>query len=211
MIYFYDGTKEAFLTAFLLAYPDEEAVLVSGTRQLSVGQSTVFVRSDPDRARRAEARLKELDRDGLKELDLLLRSGQEDRDTVAFEYFRLIAARGCPVRKMLAEDAVFAAMECIRRVEFEVHRFHGFLRFMESASGALYAPFAPTTTSATSSCPTSARGLHPFPSSSTTWEEKRRPSLTGTMSSLPPSKRPSSPSPPMKRAGRSCGSTTIRA
>ncbi len=143
MIYFYDGTKEAFLTAFLLAYPDEEAVLVSGTRQLSVGQSTVFVRSDPDRARRAEARLKELDRDGLKELDLLLRSGQEDRDTVAFEYFRLIAARGCPVRKMLAEDAVFAAMECIRRVEFEVHRFHGFLRFMESASGALYAPFAP--------------------------------------------------------------------
>ncbi len=143
MIYFYDGTKDAFLTAFLLAYPDEEAVLVSGTKQLSVGQNAAFVRSDPDRARRAEARLKELDRDCLKELDLLLRSGQEDRDTVAFEYFRLIAARGCPVRKMLAEDAVFAAMECIRRVEFEVHRFHGFLRFMESASGALYAPFAP--------------------------------------------------------------------
>ena len=143
MIYFYDGTKDAFLTAFLLAYPDEDAVLASGAKQLSIGQKTVFVRADPERARRAAIRLLELDKDCLHDLDLLLRSGQKDRDTVAFEYFRLIAARGCPVRKMLAEDAVIAAMECIRRVGFEVHRFHGFLRFMECESGALYAPFSP--------------------------------------------------------------------
>lgn len=143
MIYFYDGTKDAFLTAFLLAYPDEDAVLVSGAKQLSIGQKTVFVRADPERARRAAIRLLELDKDCLHDLDLLLRSGQKDRDTVAFEYFRLIAARGCPVRKMLAEDAVIAAMECIRRVGFEAHRFHGFLRFMECESGALYAPFSP--------------------------------------------------------------------
>lgn len=143
MIYFYDGTKEAFLTAFLLAYPDEEATLVSGAKQLSIGQKTVFVRADAGRARRAEARLRELDKDCLRDLDTLLRSGQPDRDEVAFGYFKLIAARGCPVRKMLAEDAVIAAEECIRRVEFEVHRFHGFLRFMECESGALYAPFSP--------------------------------------------------------------------
>ncbi len=143
MIYFYDGTKDAFLTAFLIAYPDEDAVLVSHAAQLSIGQRSVFVCADRERARRAEARLKELDKDCLHELDLLLRSGQEDRDAVAFGYFKLIAARGCPVRKMLAEDAVAAAEECIRRVEFEIHRFHGFLRFMECESGALYAPFSP--------------------------------------------------------------------
>ena len=143
MIYFYDGSKEAFYTAFLLAYPDEEAVLTSGSKQLGIGQKTVFVRADPARAKQAERRLEELDPECVKELDLLLRSGQPNRDTVAFGYFKLIAARGGPVRRMLAEDAVIAARECMQRVRFEIHRFHGFLRFMESACGALYAPVSP--------------------------------------------------------------------
>ena len=41
MIYFYDGSKEAFYTAFLLAYPDEEAVLTSGSKQLGIGQKKI--------------------------------------------------------------------------------------------------------------------------------------------------------------------------
>lgn len=143
MIYFYDGTKEAFLTALLLAFPDEEAVLSSGNRQLTLGAETVFVRTNRERAARAEARLLALDKDCMHDLDLLLRSGMPDRDAVALAYFKLIAARGGPVRKMLAEDAVIAAQECMRRVSFEVHRFHGFVRFLESASGALYAPISP--------------------------------------------------------------------
>ncbi len=143
MIYFYDGSRESFLTAFLLAYPDEEACLTSSGRQLAIGQQSIFVRADPERAKRAEKRLREIDPDCLDELDLMLRSGDRDKDRTLFEYFRLIAARGEPVRKMLAEDAVSAADECMRRITFEVHRFHGFLRFMESASGALYAPISP--------------------------------------------------------------------
>ncbi len=143
MIYFYDGSKEAFLTAFLLAYPDEDAVLTSGNHQLGLGQRTAFVRADKARAARAEARLLELDKDCMHDLDLLLRSGAEDRDAVAYNYMRMIAAYGAPVRKMLAEDAVIAATESMRRVEFEIHRMHGFLRFLECASGAMYAPISP--------------------------------------------------------------------
>ncbi len=143
MIYFYDGSADAFLTAFLLAYPDEDATLTSGGKQLAIGQETAFVRADPARAEAARKRLEQLDKNCMHDLDMLLRSGDHTRDMVAFNYFKLIATRGCPVRKMLAEDAVIAAEECIRRVEFEIHRFHGFLRFMESASGALYAPVSP--------------------------------------------------------------------
>ncbi len=143
MIYFYDGSKTAFLTAFLAAYRDEDARLVSGRGQLALGQESVFVRPDPERARRAEERFLALDKDCMRELGYLLRSGDPDRDRTAFRYFRLIAARGCPVRGMLTEDDVIAATECIRRVTFEIHRMHGFLRFMESASGALYAPISP--------------------------------------------------------------------
>ena len=44
---------------------------------------------------------------------------------------------------MLSEEAVFHASEIIRRIGYEIHRFHGFIRFTETASGALYAPFSP--------------------------------------------------------------------
>ncbi len=143
MIYFYDGSKDAFLTALLYAFSDDDAVLTSGRAQLSLSQKTVFVCTDKRRAEKAKKRLLELDKDSMSDLDTLLRSGEEDRDTVALNYFKFLAKAGKPVRGMLAEDAVAAADACIRRVNFEVHRMHGFLRFMECESGALYAPCAP--------------------------------------------------------------------
>ncbi len=143
MIYFYDGTKEAFLTALLLSYDDPLPVLTSGNCQLALGQRTVFVRADAEKAKKAERRLLSIDKDCMRDLDLLLRSGDADKDTVALGYFRMIAKRQRPVREMLGEDDVLNAENHIRRVTFEIHRMKGFLRFMECASGALYAPIVP--------------------------------------------------------------------
>lgn len=143
MIWFFDGSKDAFLTAFLLAFRDEHAMISSGNHQLALGQESVFVRADAEKARRCEARLKELDAKCMRELDLLLRSGEEEAAQIAFNYFRLIASHGGPVRGMLADDAVAKAAECMRRVTFEAHRLKGFVRFLEGESGALYAPVSP--------------------------------------------------------------------
>lgn len=143
MIYFYDGSKDSFLTAFLLAYSDEEAYLTSENCQLSLGQKTVFVRADRSRATRAEERLCSFDRDCMDDLNLLLRSGEADRGQVAFRYLKLLTERKRPIRNMLAENAVLDADEHIRRVTGEIHRMKGFVRFMESNSGALYAPITP--------------------------------------------------------------------
>ncbi len=143
MIYFTDGTKEGFLTAFLCAYNDEDALLSSVQTQLALGQATVFVAADPQKAAKAEARLLSYDKDCMQDLFYLLRSGMSDREQIAFRYFKLLADRKRPVRGMLAEDGVIAACECIRKVTYEIHRMHGFVRFMESASGALYAPISP--------------------------------------------------------------------
>lgn len=143
MIYFYDGTAECFLTAFLAAYTDENALLTSVNAQLVLGQQTLFVQPNAEKAEKCRRRLLSFDPDCLNDLDLLLRSGEPQKDMIAFRYFKLIAREKAPVRKMLSDGDVLAAVECVRRVTYEVHRFHGFLRFMESASGALYAPFSP--------------------------------------------------------------------
>lgn len=143
MIYFYDGSQDAFLTAFVLSFRDEDARLTSTRCQLALGQETVFVNTDPALAARARTKLTAYDKQFPHELDRLLRSGSESKDAVALAYFRLLAQKKCPVRGMLAESAVLGAEELLRKISHEIDRMHGFLRFTESASGALYAPIAP--------------------------------------------------------------------
>ena len=66
-----------------------------------------------------------------------------DNEQIAFRYFRMLAKEKRPVGKRLADTDVFAAVNCIKKVGWEVHKLHGFVRFMETESGALYAPFSP--------------------------------------------------------------------
>ena len=143
MVYIFDGTKSGFLTAFVVAYSDPDAVVASDKIQLLLGQTPVFVKTDEARAEKVKNRLLAFDRDCMRDLDTLLRSGMERREQIAFGYFRVLASEKRPVSKRLAEKEVFEAVECIKKVGHEIHKFHGFIRFMETASGALYAPFAP--------------------------------------------------------------------
>ena len=143
MFYIFDGTTQGFLTAFLQAFSDENALVSSKQIQLPLGQELVTVTANPTLAQKAADRLKSFDRDILHDLDTLLRSGMPDNEQIAFRYLRLVATEKCPVGKRLAHPDVFAAVTCMKRVGLEIHRLHGFVRFMETASGALYAPITP--------------------------------------------------------------------
>ena len=143
MVYLFDGTKEGFLTAFLRAFSDENAVVSSQNIQLPLGETPVFIHTDPTLVQKAQARLLSFDRDCLHDLDILLRSGMQGHEQIAFSYFRLLAQEKRPIGKRLAEPCVFAAVECMKKVGHEIHKLHGFIRFMETQSGALYAPFSP--------------------------------------------------------------------
>ena len=146
MTYFYDGTKAGFLTAFLEAFSDNEARLCCGfgaSAQLTLGENPISVITDEEKAKKAEQRLLSFDRDCMYDLDTLLRSGMDNKSQIAFNYFRFLAKTKRPVGKMIAEPAVYAAVECMKKVGHEIHKMHGFIRFMETESGALYAPFSP--------------------------------------------------------------------
>ena len=110
MIYFFDGSENGFLTAFLQAFADENALLTSKKTQLVLGQTPLFVQTDAARAEKAKARLQTFDRQCLHDLDLLLRCGEEDNEQVAFEYFRFLAQAKRPVRGRLSAPAVFKAV-----------------------------------------------------------------------------------------------------
>ncbi|MBQ9713763.1 MAG: TIGR03915 family putative DNA repair protein [Clostridia bacterium] len=143
MVYVFDGTKIGFLTALLIAFSDPVAIVTSKQTQIPLGMTVMQVHNDPVRAKKAEERLFSFDPDCLFDLDRLLRSGMQNNEQLAFRYLRFIAQEKRPVSKRLANPDVFAAVECIKKVGLEIHKMHGFIRFMETASGALYAPFSP--------------------------------------------------------------------
>jgi probable DNA metabolism protein len=143
MIYLFDGTKEGFLTAFCTAFCDKRALLTSTQAQLRIGEDCIRVPTNIATAQKAEARLTSFDPDFAYDLDILLRSGVPGNEQIAFRYFRVLAEHKTPVNKRLANPDVFAAVECIKKVGHEIHKLHGFVRFMETANEVLYAPITP--------------------------------------------------------------------
>ncbi len=143
MLYLFDGSKQGFLCALIKGYGHREAQLTSKRVQLLLGQEQVCVETDFSLAERVENRLLSFDADCMRDLDFLLRSGEADNEQVAFRYFRALANAKTNISKRLADLDVFRAVEYVKKISFEIHRFHGFIRFIETQSGALYAPFSP--------------------------------------------------------------------
>ena len=111
MLYIYDGTEYGFLTAFLQAFLDKDALISSRDKQLVLGYEPCFIQTDMLRVQKAAARLKTFDGECLRDLSTLLRSGENDSEQVAFEYLRLLAQTRRPIRNNLANPVVFKANE----------------------------------------------------------------------------------------------------
>ena len=139
-----DGTAEGFYTAVFVAYAEKEAVVTSQkNRQLSFDTEVINVIRDDERAARVRAKLDKLDRYAAGDIDLALRSADALKEQTAFEYIKLIVKNGRAVRRMLSVPTVIEMNDIISRVTGEVHKMKGFIRFMETRSGALYAPYSP--------------------------------------------------------------------
>lgn len=142
--YFTDGTEEGFFTAVFDAFRDRDGIVTSSrTFQMPIGCTPVDVASDEEKAARVKKKLRQYAPKSVREISLLLRSGNGQKEQIALEYVRLIMQKRAAVSEMLSLPAVIAAAEEIKKVTSEAHRFTGFLRFMESSEGIFYAPFSP--------------------------------------------------------------------
>lgn len=143
MVYLFDGTENGFFSACLVAFKDVFALVTSKQIQLPLGQEPVFISTNEQKAEKAKMRLLQFDKGILEELSLLLRHEDSDCEQTAFLYLRAVAKAKRPVRSQLQNPDIFHAIEYLKKIRYEIHRFHGFIRFTETASGALYAPFSP--------------------------------------------------------------------
>lgn len=142
-IFITDGSAVSFFTAVFTAFREECIITSDKNVQLSFDSATVNVLPDyekSDRVRRAIARY-----DSLAETDILLalRSSCNTKEQIAFNYIRKLMELKSPINKRLSLPEVIALNETVYKVNGETHRMKGFLRFMESANGILYAPYSP--------------------------------------------------------------------
>lgn len=145
MTYFLvDGSEDCFYTAVFDAYKNKDCLITSERDvQLGLGFEVFDVVTDENKAARVRAKINALDRGAAEDITLLLKSCNPLKESVAFEYIRLIIESGGAVRGMLANPTVIEMTEIRTRVFGEAHRLKGLLRFMENADGVLYAPYSP--------------------------------------------------------------------
>jgi len=142
--YIVDGSETCFYTAVFEAYKDKECVITSERDvQLGLGFELREVTPDEEKAARVKRKLCKLDAAATEDITLALRSCDPLKENAAFEYIKLIIARGAPVRGMQADPRVLEILDLRGKVTGEAHKLKGFLRFMESASGVMYAPYSP--------------------------------------------------------------------
>lgn len=143
-VFITDGTPEGFYTAVFNAYREKDAVITSRRdMQLTFDTTAKNVETETEKAMRVRAKLDKIDRFAAGDVDLALRSNDSLKEQAAFEYIRLLVEKGRPVRRMLSLPAVIEITDIIHRVKGEIHNMKGFLRFMESESGVMYAPYSP--------------------------------------------------------------------
>ncbi len=143
-VYLTDGSATAFYTAVFLAFKQTDAIITSEKNvQLRLDAQIIHVLPDEEQCERVYNKLKQWDKNAPREIDLMLRHFDPLKETTALEYIRLLAQRKAPVREMLSLPTVLEAVRLQDAVKLETHRFTGFLRFMETAQGVLYAPYSP--------------------------------------------------------------------
>lgn len=143
-IFITDGSAESFFTAVFNAYSEKEYIITSQTAvQLSLGCEIVRTETDAEKCGRIVSAIQRYDKSALDDILLVLRSCDGLKEQTAFEYIKRLFERKSSVKNMLSLPEVIEFNDILHKVTGETHRLKGFLRFMECAGGAFYAPYSP--------------------------------------------------------------------
>ena len=143
-IYICDGSPESFFTAVFDGYKDDNCVITSeNDLQISLDSNFISVEPDFEKVKRVTDGILKYDKDAIDDILISLRSCDSKKEQIAFGYIKTIFKMKMPVKDAFNLPEVVNFNDLLNRVTYEVHKLKGFLRFMESESGAFYAPYSP--------------------------------------------------------------------
>ncbi len=143
-IFICDKTPASFFTAVFDAFGEDACAITSdGSVQLSLDCEILTVVEDEKKCGRVMRGITKYDKNAIEDICIVLRSGDDTREQTAFEYIKRLMERKSPIRKAYNLPEVIEFNDLYGKVTGEMHNMKGFLRFMESADGILYAPYSP--------------------------------------------------------------------
>jgi len=146
--YLYDGSFEGLLTAIFEAFTcREQSIRIASEKGLqhNLLERYVTVETDLEKAKRVyRSILNKISRNALDNVyRVYLADREEDNAGIIFEYLKFGWKVGARVDSYLSDDRVLRVHKIRQRVDLEVHRMMGFVRFRLLQGGIYYAPIEP--------------------------------------------------------------------
>ena len=147
-IFICEDSPVGFFTAVFDAYLHKtKPNLITSSRNFQPSFTTEIITISPDDEKAERVKRKIVALTGftseISSIETVLLSNSALKETVCFNYINLILEKGERVDKMLSEIAVIEFNDLRHKVLNEVHRLKGFLRFIETENGVLYAHYEP--------------------------------------------------------------------
>ncbi len=130
--YLYDGTFEGFLTCIYDHYYEEKA---SGIYRKENYQSSILagfriVETGEEKASKVyEAIEEKISREDLRRIYRVFMSSDEEKENKLLQYIRMGFQKGSAISSLHSDPAVFAVQKIENKVNVEIHRMKGLIRF----------------------------------------------------------------------------------
>ena len=144
--YLYDGTFDGLLTCIHFHYYNEKAegIYIKEEYQPNMLRKSVVVETDPEKADIVyKAISKKISPYDLRRVYKVFMSSEQDKDTKILNYVRYGFKHGSSISMLHGDPIVYAVQSIEKKVNNEVHRLKGLIRFSEMEGGVFYSPIEP--------------------------------------------------------------------
>lgn len=148
LIYVYDGSFEGLLTAVHHAYynrEDPQEIIESADAQPQLFAKMVYIKTDMKKFNDVyrSIALKISKRAQTVVYNVYL-SSDEEKATVIYNYLKIGYKMGAAVGNHLSDPWIIKAVRLNKYVTYEINHLSGFLRFVKTKNGIMYAKINPT-------------------------------------------------------------------
>lgn len=145
MIFIYDNSFEGLLTCVFEAYRRhaEPEIVSAEAYQEKLFAEPLVITTNSEQAQRVAKKLTAISRTIFLTVQYCYLSGERDKEGIILRYIQRALTCGPSVNRRFADPLVGTALDCMRAVAREAHRFKGLLRFQELQDDFWYAACEP--------------------------------------------------------------------
>ena len=133
-----------FFTGIFYYYQNKNIdIITNDENKVSLLDTKIQIDTDIEKARRVRNGIaKKIGQNGYKDVLTAFCSCDKEKDQKIFEYLKKVFLYGKDIKNMFQDKTVITFNDLLKKVNHEIHRMHGFIRFKEMQNGIYYSYFS---------------------------------------------------------------------